>query len=65
MSFADHPQCAGALALAQQLADAARRIAVHHFRTPVAVQRKSDGTPVTAVDREIEMGMRAMIRAAE
>jgi inositol-phosphate phosphatase / L-galactose 1-phosphate phosphatase / histidinol-phosphatase len=64
MSFAEHPQCAAALALAQQLADAARRIAVHHFRTQVAVPRKSDGTPVTAVDREIEMGMRAMIRAA-
>ena len=64
MSFAEHPQCAAALALAQQLADAARRIAVHHFRTPVDVQRKGDGTPVTAVDREIETGMRAMIRAA-
>ncbi len=64
MSFADHPQCAAALALAQQLADAARRIAMRHFRTPVAVQRKSDGSPVTAVDREIETGMRHMIHAA-
>jgi inositol-phosphate phosphatase / L-galactose 1-phosphate phosphatase / histidinol-phosphatase len=64
MSFADQPECAAALALAQQLADAARRIAVRHFRTPVAVQRKSDGSPVTAVDREIETGMRRMIHAA-
>jgi len=63
MSFADHPQCGAALALATQLADVARRIAVRHFRTPVAVQRKSDGTPVTAVDRDIETGMRRMIRA--
>ena len=64
MSFADHPDCARALALAEELADVARRIAVRHFRTPVAVQKKGDGTPVTAVDREIETEMRRMIGAA-
>jgi inositol-phosphate phosphatase/L-galactose 1-phosphate phosphatase/histidinol-phosphatase len=64
MSFANHPDCAAALALAQQLADVARRIAVRHFRTPVAVTRKSDGSPVTLVDQEIETEMRRMIRAA-
>ncbi len=64
MSFANHPDCAAALALAEQLADVARRIAVRHFRTPVAVTRKSDGSPVTIVDKEIETGMRSMIRAA-
>jgi len=64
MSFIDHPDCARALSLAEALADTARRIAVRHFRTPVAVQRKSDGSPVTDVDREIETEMRRMIRAA-
>jgi inositol-phosphate phosphatase / L-galactose 1-phosphate phosphatase / histidinol-phosphatase len=64
MSFTDHPDCAAALALADELADVARRIAVRHFRTPVAVQRKSDGTPVTAVDLQIESEMRRIIRAA-
>jgi inositol-phosphate phosphatase/L-galactose 1-phosphate phosphatase/histidinol-phosphatase len=63
MSFADHPDCAAALALAGQLADVARRIAARHFRTPVAVVRKSDGTPVTVVDKDIESEMRRMIRA--
>ncbi len=64
MSFANHPDCAAALALAGQLADVARRIAARHFRTPVAVTRKSDGTPVTVVDKDIETEMRRMIRAA-
>ena len=64
MSFAGHPDCAAALALAEQLADVARRIAVRHFRTPLAVTRKSDGSPVTVADKEIESEMRRMIRAA-
>ncbi|HYL03847.1 MAG TPA: inositol monophosphatase family protein [Steroidobacteraceae bacterium] len=64
MSFTGHPDFARALALAEQLADVARRIARQHFRTPVAVDRKSDGTPVTAVDRGIETEMRHMIRTA-
>jgi inositol-phosphate phosphatase/L-galactose 1-phosphate phosphatase/histidinol-phosphatase len=64
MSFARHPDCAAALALAGELADVARRIAMRHFRTPVAVTRKSDGTPVTVVDKRIETEMRRMIRAA-
>lgn len=64
MSFANHPDCRAALALAEQLADVARRIAMAHFRTPVAVTAKSDGSPVTIVDKEIETEMRRMIRAA-
>jgi inositol-phosphate phosphatase / L-galactose 1-phosphate phosphatase / histidinol-phosphatase len=64
MSFAEHRDCAAALSLAQEMADAARRRAAQHFRTPVAVARKPDGTPVTAVDKDIETEMRAMIRAA-
>lgn len=64
MSFANHPDCRAALALAERLADVARRIAMAHFRTPVAVTAKSDGSPVTIVDKEIETEMRRMIRAA-
>ena len=64
MSFASHPDCAAALDLAGQLADVARRIAARRFRTPVAVTRKSDGTPVTVVDKDIESEMRRLIRAA-
>jgi inositol-phosphate phosphatase / L-galactose 1-phosphate phosphatase / histidinol-phosphatase len=64
MSFATHPDCAAALSLAGQLADAARRTAVSRFRTPLGVTRKSDGSPVTAVDKDIETVMRTLIRAA-
>jgi len=64
MTFANHPDCAPALALAAELADAARRIAARHFRTPLEVIRKADGSPVTIVDKEIESEMRQRIRAA-
>jgi inositol-phosphate phosphatase/L-galactose 1-phosphate phosphatase/histidinol-phosphatase len=64
MSFADHPDFPAALALAEQLADVARRIVLEHFRAPLAVERKFDGTPVTVADRDIESHMRRMIRAA-
>ena len=64
MSFTQHPDFPAALALAEQLADAAREIARRYFRTPLAVERKDDGSPVTVADREIETRMRRMIRAA-
>jgi inositol-phosphate phosphatase / L-galactose 1-phosphate phosphatase / histidinol-phosphatase len=64
MSFSDHPDFPKALALAEQLADVARRIVREHFRAPIAVERKSDDTPVTVADRDIESHMRRMIRAA-
>jgi inositol-phosphate phosphatase / L-galactose 1-phosphate phosphatase / histidinol-phosphatase len=64
MSFTEHPQFPAALALAEQLADIARDLVRRHFRAPLAVERKPDGTPVTIVDREIETEMRRMIRAA-
>src|SRR5215831_1346088 len=63
MSFTEHPDFPRALALAEQLADVARRIVLEHFRAPVAVERKVDGTPVTVADRDIETHMRRMIRA--
>jgi myo-inositol-1(or 4)-monophosphatase len=64
MSFSEHPDCPAALALAGQLADVARRIALQHFRMPLDVVRKGDGTPVTVADRGIEEQMRRLIRAA-
>ncbi|HZC87695.1 MAG TPA: histidinol-phosphatase [Steroidobacteraceae bacterium] len=64
MSFTNHPDFAKALALAGQLADVARRIVLEHFRAPIAVEHKTDDTPVTVADRDIETQMRRMIRAA-
>src|SRR5215471_13258459 len=63
MSFSEHPDFSRALALAGQLADVARRIVREHFRAPLAVEPKIDGTPVTVADRDIESQMRRMIRA--
>jgi inositol-phosphate phosphatase/L-galactose 1-phosphate phosphatase/histidinol-phosphatase len=65
MSYTEHPDYPKALALAGQLADVARAIALEHFRAPqLAVERKGDGTPVTVADRGIETQMRRLIRAA-
>jgi inositol-phosphate phosphatase / L-galactose 1-phosphate phosphatase / histidinol-phosphatase len=64
MNFTEHPDFPAALALAEQLAATARDIARRYFRTPLAVERKGDGSPVTVADREIETQMRRMIRAA-
>jgi inositol-phosphate phosphatase/L-galactose 1-phosphate phosphatase/histidinol-phosphatase len=46
---------------AAALADAARAVIRPHFRTPVAIDRKSDNTPVTIADRDAELAMRALI----
>jgi inositol-phosphate phosphatase / L-galactose 1-phosphate phosphatase / histidinol-phosphatase len=64
MGFTAHPDFPAALQLAAELADVAREIVLGHFRTPLAVERKSDGTPVTAADRAIESEMRRRIRAS-
>ncbi len=50
--------------LASALADAARTISLAHFRQPLAVERKSDTTPVTVADRGIEAMMREEIAKA-
>jgi inositol-phosphate phosphatase/L-galactose 1-phosphate phosphatase/histidinol-phosphatase len=49
------------VALAEQLADAARPVIRKYFRTPVAVDEKDDASPVTIADREVETAMRALI----
>lgn len=62
--FSDHADFPAALALAGELADVAREISRQHFRTPLDVESKGDGSPVTIADRGIETRMRQMIRAA-
>ena len=62
MNFSEHPDFGAALALAQQLADVARGAARARFRAVLDVERKSDGSPVTEVDRGIEAEWRRMIR---
>lgn len=52
------------IALANSLADAAGKVAKQYFRTPVAVDIKSDASPVTIADREAEKVMRLMIESA-
>lgn len=42
------------LASAQALADAARAVALASFRSPLAIERKPDASPVTEADRRIE-----------
>ncbi|MFT4101527.1 MAG: histidinol-phosphatase [Burkholderiaceae bacterium] len=46
---------------AHELADLARPIARQYFRRPLAVESKSDASPVTIADRRIEQAMRAAI----
>lgn len=52
------------LALAERMADAARAVARHHFRTPFDVDDKADSTPVTIADREAETAMRRIVEEA-
>ena len=49
------------LACAERLADAARGIALAHFRRAIDVETKPDATPVTIADRGIEEAMRAIL----
>ena len=47
--------------LANQLADAVRPIAARYFRTQVAIDDKTDNSPVTVADREAETAMRDLL----
>ncbi|MDK2659034.1 inositol monophosphatase family protein [Cupriavidus consociatus] len=48
-------------AFAGELADIARDKAMHYFRSDVEIAIKSDATPVTRADREIESKLRSLI----
>ena len=50
--------------VAGRLADAAARIAMKYFRRDLAVDDKTDRSPVTRADREAEAAMRDILRAA-
>jgi myo-inositol-1(or 4)-monophosphatase len=63
-TFSEHADYPAALALAGQLADVARQVSLAHFRRPLDVESKGDGSPVTVADRGIETRMRQMIRGA-
>jgi histidinol phosphatase-like enzyme (inositol monophosphatase family) len=52
------------VALIHRLADISGAIALQHFRTSVAVDAKSDASPVTVADRDAEAAMREAIRKA-
>jgi inositol-phosphate phosphatase/L-galactose 1-phosphate phosphatase/histidinol-phosphatase len=50
------------IGLANELADAVRPIAARYFRTQVAIDDKSDSSPVTIADREAETAMRDILQ---
>jgi histidinol-phosphatase len=49
------------LELALRLADAADALSVPHFRSGLAIETKSDLTPVTAADRAVEVELRQIL----
>lgn len=57
------PVTAAHLALADELANAAGDVIRRYFRQKIAVDEKSDLTPVTIADREAETAMRRLIEA--
>jgi len=61
MSTTDY---SAALDAARQAAAAAGDILLHYWRKGVSVEWKSDATPVTVADREAELAIRDILRAA-
>jgi histidinol-phosphatase len=49
------------LALSTELADAADAVSLRHFGGRVAARLKSDGSPVTVADTEVEQAIRALL----
>jgi len=58
------PSLRSLLELAQEIAFAAGRRTLAYFQSGLAVEQKSDGTPVTIADREAEALMRSVIGKA-
>ncbi len=52
------------IALAEKLADPARKVVMSHFRKPLEIDAKPDDSPVTIADRQAEDAMRALIEDA-
>ena len=57
------PYAGEILAFATGLADAARPVAMRHFRTELDIIAKADASPVTLADRAIETLLRERIAA--
>jgi histidinol phosphatase-like enzyme (inositol monophosphatase family) len=55
------PSIDGLLAVAHEMADAARPVPMRYFRKKVPVETKDDASPVTIADRETELAMRAVL----
>lgn len=53
--------CAQELILAGKLADKSREISAKYFRQNLSIENKSDASPVTIADREIEATLRELI----
>ncbi len=47
--------------LAVEMVDAARIVALRHFRADILIEQKADDSPVTIADREAESAMRTLI----
>lgn len=62
VSFAENDQCPALVAFAEELADAARLHLVEQ-RSGARFVTKSDASPVTEFDRDIELHLRELIRA--
>lgn len=57
------PSLADDLALAHRIVAAVASLSLRHFRSGVAASAKSDGSPVTAADREVESVILATLEA--
>jgi histidinol phosphatase-like enzyme (inositol monophosphatase family) len=51
------------LAVARRIARQAGQLAMQYFATPIPIDRKSDNSPVTVADREVEAYLRQQIEA--
>jgi inositol-phosphate phosphatase / L-galactose 1-phosphate phosphatase / histidinol-phosphatase len=60
--MAGSPDPADFLPFAHRLADAAGEIIRRYWRKPIAVEQKTDASPVTIADREAEQALRRLIR---
>ncbi|KRE88547.1 inositol-phosphate phosphatase [Frateuria sp. Soil773] len=58
------PSLSQALGAAREAASAAGEVIRHYWQRGVAVELKSDATPVTVADREAEIAIRQVLRAA-
>lgn len=63
MTIPDDAWLDEALTVAREAAAAAAEVIGHHYRRGVAVEAKSDASPVTIADREAEVAIKQVIRA--